>query len=490
MTDLVTLLSDPNVLAIVLFVTVSAVLLWRDRENVERYSVVFVRRTKKGIDWLDRIATVMPRIWRQWANLGVVIGFGLMIFIFAAVFYQTAKMFLIADAAPAVAPVLPTVETFAWNPAERGYVGIPFIYFMIGISVVLIVHEMMHGVIARVEDFEIEYVGLLLLAFIPGAFVQPKGQKDFFEPEEDDDVDEEGRQSPWDQGSWLAQLRVLGAGPWANVTTTLVIAALLFTGSAAAGAVNDQYDVYNQTGMEVLQVADDSPAAAAGIEEGTVITAINGNRTTTVQDFHRVTQDIRPQQAVQLTFQDGGTRTVTATVQDADNYTFQPAAVDYLLPHIEQRFPGTIDRYADLTAFMDGDPRLERERWQWIQEQYPFLADRAEQRVAELDETLEEPEEDGYIGIRVQPATETSYDTVIGVLTFLYGVGLVVAMLNLFIGTANLLPIKGLDGGWMLSILADRFAPRHEQRITRGVTAITLGMVLFSFLFVIIRFAL
>lgn len=490
MTQLLASLSNPNVVAIVLFAVIMALVVWRDRANVERYSVVFVRRTKKGIDWLDRIAKIMPRIWRYWASLGVVIGFVLMAVIFAAVFYQTVKMFLIADAAPAVAPVLPTVETFAWNPAERGYVGIPFIYFMTGISVVLIVHEMMHGVIARVEDFEIEYVGLLLLTIIPGAFVQPKGQKDFFEPDEDENTDGEDRQSPWDQGSWLAQLRVLGAGPWANVTTTILIVLLLFGGSAAADAANDRFGVYQQTGMEVLQVEPDSPAAAAGIEEGAVITAINGNATTTVQEFRQATQNIRPDQTVRLSFENGETRTVTTTTQESEEYTFQPAAIDYLLPHIEHRYPGTIDRYAEITAFMDGDPRLERERWRWIQENYPFLTDRAEQRVTELDATLEEPEKDGYIGIRIRPATTTDYDIVIAALTFLYGIGFVVAMLNLFIGTANLLPIKGLDGGWMLSILADRFVPQHEQRITRTVTAVTLGMVLVSFLFVVIRFAL
>ncbi len=492
------LLTDLNILSIIIFLLIAVAVLWRDRENIERYSIVFVRRTQKGIDFLDRVAGLGPRAWQVWATVGVAAGFIILALMFFVVLYYTLRLFFVPDTTVAVAPVLPTASTFT-DPMEAGYLGIPFWYFMIGITVVLVVHELMHGVIARVEEFEVEYVGLILLAVIPGAFVQPAGQRDFFEPDENG---EQEKHSPWDQGHWMDRLRVLGAGPWANVTAALILAVVLVGGAAALGAM----DFTMQDGIEITQVQNGTPADDAGLEAGMHIISIDGNETYSFRAYREATDGWEEGQDVSLGTAEHGTFDVTLTahpqagqeqlVTNRSDIEYHPAPVDYLLVVLEQRRSGTVDWYERQVERIEGED-IERElgRWMWINENYEVLGERAEQRVTELEQELQERQTQdeeidegavapGYLGIGVGVPAMLRTLLILGQLLF------IVAFLNIAIGPVNLLPIKGLDGGWMLSILLDRFAPAHEQRVTRIVTLITLGMIIINFAFLLIRFVL
>ncbi len=496
-------LTNLNTLSIIVFLLIAAAIVWRDRENIERHSIVLVRRTKHGVEFLDRVAALWPRIWKHWASVGVVIGFLLMIPMFFLILHQTVKLFLVADAVIPVQPLLPTASTFT-DPTQAGYFGIPFWYFMVSISVVLVVHEMMHGVIARVEDFAVEYVGLILIAILPGAFVQPEGQKDFFEP--DDDAETE-KQSPWDQGKWTTRLRVLAAGPWANITLALFLAILLIAVPFVAGNVLEPAGIIENNGVPIVNVSDGSPAQQAGLTTGMLITGVNGNDTYTLNRFRSTMDRFTVGDTATIRTQDQGTFDVTLAAGEIanTNITFRPAPVDRLLPVMEQRYPGTIDTYERYNDWLVGDcpggqrqgvctvtdTQLEVARWEWIQSEYPALDQRAQQRIAELEPQIEEPEPRGVLGIMIAGQHERDIafglDPLLPVLGILFALTYIVALINLAIGTANLLPVKGLDGGWMLSILLDRFVPDRSQRISRIVTVITLLLIGISFAFFLAR---
>jgi len=81
-------------------------------------------------------------------------------------------------------------------------VTIPLWYGLIGLIVVMVVHELSHGVVARAEKLRLKSVGLVLFAVIPGAFV---------EPDED-----ELKKAPL-----LSRLRVYAAGSMANIVVAL-----------------------------------------------------------------------------------------------------------------------------------------------------------------------------------------------------------------------------------------------------------------------------
>lgn len=497
-------LLDLNVLSIIAFLVLLALVTWRDRANIERHSVVFVRRTKHGIEVLDRVASWRPRTWRVWATVGVVAGFLGMAGLFVLLIQQTLRLFLVGGAAPPVGPVLPTVSTVT-NPAQAGYLGLPFWHFMIGLSVVMVAHEMMHGVIARVEGFDIEYVGLILLGIIPGAFVQPKGQRDFFDssnsersldranpedssrPEPEDAETEE----PWGTGSPMARLRVLAAGPFANITLALVLAVVLMGAFTSAHGTTELRGFYDHSGMEIVNVTDGSPAEAAGLEPGMTITALDGNGTLDIAGFERATRNLTVGENVTVETAGNGTFTVTLgeRPEEDGNYTFTPAPVDYVLPHLERAAPGSIAFYEDHNDWLVGKtPDIRRARWSWLAERNPALAGTAAERIAALE--ADEPVQDeGFMGIVVvaQVDVKAGLERYAGPLLLLFQVVFFVALLNLMIGIANLLPVRGLDGGWMLDTAMDAYGPDWGAAVTRYATITTLAVIGISFAFLIGR---
>ena len=82
---------------------------------------------------------------------------------------------------------------------------IPLGYGIIGLMTVLVVHEFGHGIIARTEGVKIDSIGVLLLAVLPGAFVEPN----------EEDVQNSKR---------IQKLRIYAAGSIFN----LILAAISF----------------------------------------------------------------------------------------------------------------------------------------------------------------------------------------------------------------------------------------------------------------------
>ncbi len=77
-----------------------------------------------------------------------------------------SKLFIGVDACPGVAPLIPGVQ----------FPGLPLVplHAWLSLLIILIVHEGMHGVLARKEGFKIKSAGLLLAGILPiGAFVEP-----------------------------------------------------------------------------------------------------------------------------------------------------------------------------------------------------------------------------------------------------------------------------------------------------------------------------
>ncbi len=476
-----------NVLSIILFLILLGAVVWRDRENIERHSIVLVRRTKHGIDYLDRIAAVSPRVWRLWSTLGVAVGFVGMAVVFVLIVHQTLRLFLVGGATPPVGPVLPTVSTVT-NPEQAGYLGLPFWHFMISLTVVLVVHEVMHGVIARVEGFDIEYVGLLLIGILPGAFVQPEGQRDFFEPEEGEAEDAGG---PWGEGSPLARLRVLAAGPMANITVAVLLFLVLQGAFTSAHGAPEIRGAYEHNGMYIVNVSTESPAAAGGLQQGMTITAMNNQSTQDLAGFEAATEDFTANQTVTVVTGGNGTFTVTLGTrpQPEGNISYTPAPIDYLLPVLERQAPGTVTTYERYNDVLAGDDvTLQIGRWQWIQENYPGLSDTAAQQITELEQERE-PDNAGYMGIRAVPDRDVrpAFESLVRPLFMFFQLLFFVGLLNLMIGIANLLPVKGLDGGWMLDTVLQEKMPGRADRIVGTVTLVTIATIAISFAFLIVK---
>ena len=201
--------------------------------------------TKRGRAFLERLAAP-KRFWRAWGNLGVGIALVIMVGSFFAVLFSAISALSQPQATGFVRPqdalVIPGVNQFLpWEAA---------IDIIIGLLVGLVVHEGGHGLLCRVEDIEIESMGVALLAFIPmGAFVQP---------------DEESQKAA-DRGG---KTRMFAAGVTNNFLVTAICFALLF------GIVASLITVV--PGVAVGGALPGSAADDAGIDRGDVLVGVDG----------------------------------------------------------------------------------------------------------------------------------------------------------------------------------------------------------------------
>jgi membrane-associated protease RseP (regulator of RpoE activity) len=213
-------------------------------ESVRVQGPLTTIHTKRGRALLDRLAAPR-RFWRAWANFGLGVALVVMVGSFVLVLTAAVETLRQPQPTPFRNPqnvlVIPGVNDFLPLAAA------PEIVF--GLLVGLVVHEGGHGLLCRVEDIDIESMGLVLLAFIPmGAFVEP----------------DEGSRERADRGS---QTRMFAAGVTNNLAITLLAFLLLFGPVAGSIAV---------VGGVPVGDAKAGSAIDGSIGHGDVITHVNG----------------------------------------------------------------------------------------------------------------------------------------------------------------------------------------------------------------------
>jgi len=202
--------------------------------------------TGRGRELLNRLAAP-KRGWRALANVGVGIALVTMVGTFVMLLIQSVSILQ-----------SPPAETVLQNP--RNALVIPGVNeflplsvapeIIVGLLVGLVVHEGGHGLLCRVENIDIDSMGVVLFALLPvGAFVEP-----------DEDSAKEANRG--------ARTRMFAAGVLNNLLITALVFALLFgpIGSAIAVA----------PGAGVGGVYPGRAADFADINGGDRIVAIDG----------------------------------------------------------------------------------------------------------------------------------------------------------------------------------------------------------------------
>jgi len=223
-------------------------------------------RTKAGIPTMDRIAKKYGHILEKLTPWIIGLGFLGMAF----VTFDLARSLitvLSGTATPTVGVVLPF--------KAKGVFYVPFFYWIISIFVILILHEGMHGVMARVYGLKVKNSGLVVLGalvpLIPGAFVEPDEKKLIAAPRKQ-------------------QLAVYAAGPVMNIVTGLILMLLMFT--VITPFTNT---FYSSDGVVVTDLMDGNPPAEkAGIDIGEKITEINGQAISDPEDFSNALKETSP----------------------------------------------------------------------------------------------------------------------------------------------------------------------------------------------------
>jgi membrane-associated protease RseP (regulator of RpoE activity) len=246
-------------------------------DSVKISGPIHTIHTKRGRIFLDRLAA-RERFWRAWGNVGVGVALVVMVFAGIVVAFSVLAVLNQPDGATIENPqnvlVIPGVNEFLpLNAAGE---------ILFGLLVGLVVHEGGHGLLCRVENIDIDSMGVAMLAFVPlGAFVQP-------------DPD---NQAEAERG---ARIRMFAAGITNNFAVTALALLLL------AGPVLGSIAV--APGAPVGNAFSGSGAEEAGIGQGDVVTGIDGTAVENESEFEETLWGAGDSVAVEL--HNGDTRTV------------------------------------------------------------------------------------------------------------------------------------------------------------------------------------
>lgn len=314
---------EPRVIFSIIFLAALSGFLWYDRDKIQRVSILFYRRTKHGVEFIDKVAKKFPRLWNIYGWTGVL--FGLISMPAVLLLAGTGIANMLKNPAAGGGPSLIAPGLGSEAQFQSGISFIPVEYWLISIAVLMVVHEFSHGIVARVEDLEINSVGWLVMGVIPGAFVEPEGENMLPGDEEDTDTSEDENEDNggmWDQGTWTQRLKVLCAGSFANYATAALFAVLfLGTVTATTNMVQSGFiGIQTQPGDNSLQyeAMEGFPAFEAGMRNGT-LQSINGTEINTQEDLQNVSEGLRPNQSLVVETSEGQF-TVKATEYEYREY--------------------------------------------------------------------------------------------------------------------------------------------------------------------------
>lgn len=342
--------------------------------GVELNFPVIMWKTQRLRGLISKINHISPKFWRWYMNVGVIVAFGAMIFITYTIISTLPSVF----ETPSVSVVIPGVDI----PGSQIYV--PFVYGLIALATVLVVHEFSHGIQAVGEKIPIKSIGLLLFAIIPGAFVEP-----------DEDKLKEAKRT--------SRLRVYAAGSIANVT--LAVIALLLVSLLSGGIPQ----FFEEDGIAIDRVVPDSPSDGI-LKEGMVLQAIDNQKINDSESYVNIIGSYSP----------------------GDNVTVKTDQGTY-------------------NVVLDKNPNNDSR---------------------------------GFFGIQANKHFELVNDSLGSLPWILFELIELfqwVAMLNLGIGLFNLLPIKPLDGGYILEILLSyKLSEQHYKPIVNALSAVLAMVIVFS----------
>lgn len=261
----------------------------RYRERFEVQGKIFVMyKTKWGIRLMEKLADISPKFWHFVAYVSITTGFLGMAIIFWIIVRGTWDLIFVPAAQPVLAPVLPGVSI-------PGAPTLSFWHWIIGILVIAVIHEFMHGVYCKVYKVKIKSSGFAFLGPILAAFVEP----------DEKILNKKEKQK---------QLAVLSAGPFANIILAGIVFLVLVFVINPLGA-----SLVEQEGVMIRNVDPNFPINNTILGPGDTIDTINGIIITDPEQFGEVLDGFGPGETIEIM---SGVKDVTVVLgenpQDAE----------------------------------------------------------------------------------------------------------------------------------------------------------------------------
>ena len=289
-------------LAIWIVITVAWWAFKGERFGITGLPLYLIYRTTRLNSLIERIANVSRTTWRTIWNLGIVTGIGLMAYIFYQLARNLLNLFFRSQQAVSIQPIVPVPGLFVSFET--------FPYLILALSVVVITHELSHGIASLVDRVPLKSTGAFFAHVLMGGFVEP---------------DEENLSKAMP----VAKLRVFAAGSYTNAVLGILFVFLL---SSFPATIAPFYNVV-QSGITVGSVPDNLPAHLSGLQGGDVVTSINGTAIDGIVALRSFMNNVKPGQVVVIGT-DRGSFPVRTT-QDPNNSTHAVIGISGLTDQID-----------------------------------------------------------------------------------------------------------------------------------------------------------
>ena len=229
--------------------------------------------------WMERLGGRFRKAWLTYFDIGAAMGIGLLIFVIYSFILNAVNLFNHASAAGPALLIIPLPGlTISWEI---------FPYIILSIAVLLIPHEVAHGIASAIDKVPLKSSGVFLAVFLPGGFVE---------------IDEEDLS----KRKTRTKLRVFAAGSYTNVVTWLVVF-LLITNFAVS--ISPLYNP-NSSGVLITGVVSGGGAQAGNVPSGSILTQINGTLVPSVDNLRNYLATLAPGHHLVLTMLNGQSYTI------------------------------------------------------------------------------------------------------------------------------------------------------------------------------------
>lgn len=214
------------------------------RYGLEVGPIYIMLKTEKAVKLLDRVAATSRIFWMVYGRIGEYIGIPLSVSAMIFLSWNLAS-FIIPGGEPS--PILPFL------PGVTVDIEL-FLYLLIPVAIAMLVHELAHGVMMKIENIPVKSAGIFLALLFLGAFVEPEEES-------------------YSRADRRIRRRILGAGSLANLIlgiASIILYSTLFTAPE---------------GLIIAEVESSSPLRGLGVDRWTVIYAVDGVRIASIREF-------------------------------------------------------------------------------------------------------------------------------------------------------------------------------------------------------------
>ncbi|MEW6329542.1 MAG: site-2 protease family protein, partial [Candidatus Micrarchaeota archaeon] len=352
-------------------------LILQKQLNLEGEWGLLLLRSYRGIEFIDRLARLNTRLWKGFADFGLVLGFGISSYFLFSRRERNLKLYLLSLVAlalialfilPLVLPIafsvisfpvdiyaeaqsnaaarvsvagfnlfqiglilvlmlgglctigvaglllkglsvtVSLIETLLGNVAALSTtapgatfllpgINLPLFEGIVALIVLLVVHEVSHGLLARIGNIKLKSSGVVLFGILPmGAFIDP---------------DEKALRKK----ERMIQYRVLVAGSTANFITAVFTLVLLLAFLSAHGSFKDE---------RVIITGTYAYPARGNLTAGSTLLEVDGAEVSTLAQFNAIAANWKPNQTVSVLTSAGALSLITNSEGKLGVFAEQP----------------------------------------------------------------------------------------------------------------------------------------------------------------------